>query len=99
MHLAISCIIALLHFFFCVMGGEDNFHCIKPCPFVFKPICATIENPEGKLLDCTFPNDCFMRIFTCMYGKIELEHKPEHCKTYPSECVDIIMGTLSISNK
>ncbi|KAI8118330.1 hypothetical protein FF38_02043 [Lucilia cuprina] len=76
--------------------ADDPSNCVKFCPFDFKPICATIVNPEGSTLDCTFPNDCFLDIFTCAYGKKEMEQKPEICPAPPSECYDIVLGILTM---
>ncbi|XP_037807520.1 uncharacterized protein LOC119600984 [Lucilia sericata] len=94
MYLLTSCTILLLGLFCCVMGDNDKDKCLKPCPFVFKPVCGTIEDPQGKPLDCTFPNDCFLENFKCLYGKKEIAQKSKICQTFPPECIDIVLGVL-----
>ncbi|XP_037807514.1 uncharacterized protein LOC119600980 [Lucilia sericata] len=90
-----SCIILLLSLLFCAMSDDEKSNCVKPCPLEFKPICATIEGAEGKPIGCSFENDCFLEMFTCVYGKKEIEQKPEICPDFLPECKNIIMRVMS----
>ncbi|KAI8118328.1 hypothetical protein FF38_02042 [Lucilia cuprina] len=97
MHLTIIYIIFFLSLFFFVIADNNSTNCAKACPFVFKPICASIENKEKSQLNCTFPNDCYLDIYTCMVGKKELQQNPEVCLEDLPECANIVISTFRFS--
>ncbi|KNC32802.1 hypothetical protein FF38_00245 [Lucilia cuprina] len=93
MHLSSTGIILLLGLRFCVMGGEAEKKCDKNCDLFSEPICVKIKTSNENQMECTFPNDCFLEIYTCKAGK-ELEKKPGFCASSPYECYDIILNAV-----